>query len=290
MAVKTITTQQGYITGSATSKDGTTIGYRQLGRGPGLLVLHGSMQSAHSHMELAEALADHYTVYLPDRRGRGMSGAYRQPYNIQNDVEDIDALLTKTGAHDVFGISSGAIVLLNAALQLPSIRRAAIFEPPLITEGSLSIDFLPRFDQQIAEGKTAAALVTGMLGAQLGPPVFNKIPRVVLELLTRMMMDRKTSPDDISMRTLAPTLHYDFQLVSEMEGKTENYRGIRAEVLLMGGSASPAYLKTSVQALEHIIPHARRIEFPGLGHSATGPAAMGGKPEIVAQTLREFFT
>ena len=61
-------------TRSVISADGTLIGYRQLGQGPGLVLVHGAMESAQSHMQLAEALADTFTVYLPDRRGRGMSG------------------------------------------------------------------------------------------------------------------------------------------------------------------------------------------------------------------------
>src|SRR5690348_4242592 len=69
----TVAAQEHYMTSSVTSKDGTTIGYRQLGHGPGVVLLHGAMESAQSHLQLAEALADTYTVYLPDRRGRGLS-------------------------------------------------------------------------------------------------------------------------------------------------------------------------------------------------------------------------
>src|ERR687896_2414995 len=50
-----------YTTCFVTSKDGTTIGYRQLGRGPALLLLHGHMESAQSHIQLAEALAASFT-------------------------------------------------------------------------------------------------------------------------------------------------------------------------------------------------------------------------------------
>ena len=53
-----------------TSRDGTIIGYRQLGRGPGVIAVHGGMQAAQNLMKLAGALADSFTVYLPDRRGR----------------------------------------------------------------------------------------------------------------------------------------------------------------------------------------------------------------------------
>jgi hypothetical protein len=44
-------------TDSATSRDGTTISYRQLGHGPGVVMLHGAMETAQRHMQLAEALA-----------------------------------------------------------------------------------------------------------------------------------------------------------------------------------------------------------------------------------------
>jgi pimeloyl-ACP methyl ester carboxylesterase len=201
------------VRGAVVSKDGTTIGYRQLGLGPGLVVLHGAMESAQSHMQLAEALADTYTVYLPDRRGRGLSGPYNSGDGVQQDIEDMDALLTKTSAHDVFGVSSGAIISLQAALTLPAIHRAAIFEPPLMFDGSAPTAWLTRFDHEMSQGKVAAAMITGMEGAEMGPPILNRIPRWLLERMTTMMMDsedKKASSDDVTMRMLAPTLHLTF--------------------------------------------------------------------------------
>ena len=288
----TATAREHYSIGSVTSQDGTTISYRQLGYGPGVVLLHGAMESAQSHMQLAEALADTFTVYVPDRRGRGLSGPYGKDYSIQEDVEDMDALLTKTGAHNVFGVSSGAIIWLQAALTLPAIHKAAIFEPPLSINGSASTAFLTRYDKEMAQGKVASALVTGMKGAQMGPPIFNVIPRWLLDLLTNIAMkseDKKAKSDDVTMRMLAPTLHYDFQLVIETKGALESFKAIRAEVLLLGGGKSPAYLKVALDVLEKVFPHAKRIEFPGLNHGASGNTDRGGQPERVAQELRRFF-
>jgi pimeloyl-ACP methyl ester carboxylesterase len=281
-----------YITGAVVSKDGTTIGYRQLGQGPGLIVVHGAMESAQSHMQLAEALADSYTVYLPDRRGRGLSGPYRSGDILPQAVEDMDALLAKTGAHDVFGVSSGAIICLEAALTLPAIQKAAIFEPPLMFNGSAATAWLTRFDNEIAQGKVAAAMITGMKGAEMGPPMLNLIPRWLLERMTTMMMaseDKKAGDGDVTMRMLAPTLHYDFQLVIEMNGALESFRGLRPEVLLLGGSKSPAYLTRALDALEKVLPDVTRVEFPGLGHEASGNRDRRGHPERVARELRRFF-
>jgi len=157
-----------YITGSVTSKDGAAIGYRQLGHGPGVVLLHGAMSSAHNHMQLAEALADAFTVYVPDRRGRGLSGPYGDAYSLQKEVEDMDALLTTTGAHNVFGVSSGGIIWLQAALTLPAIHKAAIYEPPLFDNDATPAAILMRYDKEMAQGKVAAALITGMKGGADG--------------------------------------------------------------------------------------------------------------------------
>jgi pimeloyl-ACP methyl ester carboxylesterase len=289
----TTATPEHYTTGFVTSKDGTTIGYRQLGQGPGLVLLHGAASSGYNHIQLAEALAEAFTVYLPDRRGRGLSGPYSKDYSIQKDVEDMDALLTKTGAHNVFGVSSGGIICLQAALTLPAIHKAAIFEPPFFMNDTVTpTAVLTRFDQEMAQGKVAGALITGMKGAQMGPPIFNVMPRWLLESLVSMAMkseEKKGLGGYVPMKELAPTLHYDFQLVVDMSGKLESFRAVRAEVLLLGGSKSPAFLKVALDALEKVLPHVKRVELPGLGHAASWNTDRGGQPEPVAQELRRFF-
>jgi pimeloyl-ACP methyl ester carboxylesterase len=279
-------------TGSVSSQDGTTIGYRQLGHGPGVVLLHGSMSSGHNHMQLAEAMADAFTVYLPDRRGRGLSGPYSKDHSIQKDVEDIDALLNKTGAHNVFAVSTGGIICLQAALTLPAIHKAAIYEPPLFINSSVPTAVLTRFDNEMAQGNVAAALVTGMKGAQMGPPILNFVPRWLLERGTKIAMageDKKPESDYVTMRMLAPTLHYDFQLTVEMSGALESFKAMRTEVLLLGGSKSPAYFKIALHALEKVLTHVKRVEFLGLDHGASWNTDRGGQPKPVAQELHRFF-
>ena len=283
-----------YTINSVISRDGTRIQYLQLGTGPGVVMLHGAMEFARSHLALAEELADAFTVYLPERRGHQLGFPFVSEYSMQKEVDDLAALLDKTGAHSVFGVSAGGLICLQAALTLPSIKRVAVYEPALIVNGSPSVDFLPQYDREIAEGKTAAALVIGMKGAQLGPPVFNVIPRWLLERLTTITMkqeEKKARPGDITMRTLAPTLHYDFQLVAEMADSMEKFRGIKSEVLLLGGDKSPAWLKIALDSIEKTLPYVKRIEFPGLDHGGSSDLSStnrSGQPEIVATELRKF--
>ncbi|HUB08811.1 MAG TPA: alpha/beta hydrolase [Myxococcales bacterium] len=278
------------MTGAVTSRDGTAIGYRRLGQGPGVVVLHGAFESSESHRELAEALADAFTVTLPDRRGRGLSGPFGDHPGVQQEVEDLDALLSESGARRVVGISSGAIVCLHAALALPALEKAVIFEPPLVLpRGAAAL--VARCDRELAEGRTAAALVTAMKASRMGPAVFDFAPRCLLEALAGAMLrgeERGAGPDAMTVRKLAPTLRFDFALALATDGQLERFEAIRAALLLLGGSRSPAFLKASLDGLHEILPAARRAVLPGLGHGALGNANRGGKPARAAEALRRF--
>ena len=178
-------------------------------------MLHGAASSGYNHLQLAEALADAFSVYLVDRRGRGLSGPFGSDYSIGKEVEDLDALLVATGAHHVFAVSSGAIIALQAALTLPALQKVAIHELPLLVKDPAAA--LARFDQEMAKGNEAAALALAMKAAQMGPRVFNVLPLWLLERLTKMMMageDKKPKSEYVTMRALAPTLHYDCSLSS----------------------------------------------------------------------------
>jgi pimeloyl-ACP methyl ester carboxylesterase len=291
----TVPAPEPFIIGSVTSKDGTTVSYRQLGRGPGIVLLHGAMESAKSHMRLAGALADAFTIYLPERRGHTLGVPFVKAYRMQQEVDDLEALLTTTGATSIFGVSAGGLICLQAALTLPGVHKVAVYEPALVVNESASTALLPRYDREIVQGNVAAALVTGMQASQLGPPIFNVMPRWLLELLTKAAMkseDKKTKSGDVTMKALAPTLHYDFQLIAEMAEALENFTAICTEVLLLGGSKSPVWLKVGLASLEKVLPHAKRIEFPGLDHGGSSDDSStnrGGQPERVAEELRRFF-
>jgi len=281
-----------YSTDSITSKDGTTIGYRQLGHGPGVVILHGSMSTGYNHLQLAELLADAFTVYLPDRRGFGLSDLRGKDYTIQNDVEDLDALLAKTGTHKVLGVSAGSIICLKAALTLPAIHKLATYEPPLFTNSTVPAAIMTRFDEEMAQGKVAAALTTTTKGVPLMSEMFSAMPRWLLEIMTNRMIsfeDKRGSGEYASFRKLAPTLHHDGQIIIEMSGQQESLRAIRAEVLLLGGSKSTVFLKAGLESVAKVLPQARRVEFPGLNHSSTWNTDRGGQPRPVAQELRRFF-
>jgi pimeloyl-ACP methyl ester carboxylesterase len=272
---------------TVTSADGTTISYQETGDGPGLVILHGAMQTGHSQIDLARALAADFTCYLPDRRGRGASGPAGDGYGLRREVEDLQALLEATGARHALGVSSGAIITLHTALARPGLlTRAVLFEPPLGLTGSDPAACLPRLERELAAGRIPAALVTGMRAARLGPPFFNALPRPVQVLLTGLMVRNAKE-----FAELAPSLRQDIQLVAEATtGDLTPYREMAAETLLLGGDRSQAHLRTALDGLERVLPRARRVELAGLDHSATSNAGQRGRPELVAEAVRGFLT
>jgi len=285
-----------YGTNFVTSKDGTSIGYRQYGHGPAVVLVQGMMGTAHNFDQIATLLADTFTVFVPDRRGRGLSRDTGKDYGIQKEVEDLDALLSQTGAHNVFGLSAGAIVALQAALTLSDIHKLAIFEPPLFINGTLPNAQIARYEKEMTQGKRAAALVTAMQAGQFGPPLLNRMPRWLLEAFVNRILkieEKNGSGDYASMKELAFTLHNDFHLVSTMSDKLANFSAVRTKVLLLGGGKSPAYFKTALESLEKVLPNFKRVTFPELGHGAAwnydSQRNPDGRPEAVAQELLQFF-
>ncbi len=279
--------------GSVVSRDGTSIGYLTVGRGPAVVILHGSMESARSHTLLAEQLADDFTVYLPDRRGRGMSGPYRRDHSIRTEVEDLAAVMAASGAHMAFGVSASGLVVLEAARTLPDLRKVAVYEPALVMDGAKHTAWLSRFDREMADGDTAAAMITSMEGLELGPPVFKIIPRRLLTAMTAAAMkkeDRTAVAGAVTMRQLAATLHYEGALLAESAGTVDAYSTVDADVLVLGGTKGLPFLKSGRDALANTLPRNRRVELSGLQHGASSdpsPTNPGGKPEIVAQIARE---
>src|SRR5436309_15202180 len=95
--------------------------------------------------KLAPRLARDFTVFMYDRRGRGASGD-TQPYAVEREVEDLDALIREAGgAAGVFGYSSGANLALEAAAHGLNITKLALYDAPFIVG-----DDLPRPPKEIA--------------------------------------------------------------------------------------------------------------------------------------------
>jgi pimeloyl-ACP methyl ester carboxylesterase len=280
-----------YTTDFVTSKDGTKIGYRQIGKGEGLILVHGGMMYSQNFMKLAELLADKFTIYIPDRRGRGLSGPPGDNYSLIAESLDLQALIKKTETQNVFGLSSGAIIVLQTSIIEPSIQKIALYEPPIPVNGTNPAKWLGDYEQAMAErnfGKAMISIVRGTGDTSLMGrlPNFLTIPFMNFAVKADAKDKETNSKNEVPLETLISNMRYDAKAVIESEGIIDRSKNITANVLLLGGQRSQLYLKTALDVLSSTFPNAKRVEFHGQGHLA---ADNSGKPEVVAKELQSFF-
>lgn len=289
-----------YATASVTSRDGTTIGFRRLGSGPALVILHGGGLASQHYMKIGAALSDRFTVCIPDRRGRGMSGPYGPDYSIEREDEDLAAVVAGTGAERVFGTADGGLFALHGSVSIPQIRAVAVFEP-VVFVGQPGLDefkaTIVRGDALVATGDIATAL--SQLAADAGNDPRTQSVSTPLRLLGRLL----TTPlacrallaidalaargDTVALRDLVPALIPELHEVAATEGTIDFYRGVEAQCLLMCGTGAPPLFTGTRDALLQVLPHATSVELPGANHGAAQDR--GGSPAVIADQLRQFF-
>jgi pimeloyl-ACP methyl ester carboxylesterase len=279
------------------SADGTRIGFERLGAGPVLVLVQGAMGTAYTFHELAQALADSFTLVLPDRRGRGHSPhRFDSGYTIADDIADLDAVLRATGGGFVFGLSSGADIVLEAALTLPSIERIALYEPAVFPAG-IPTKGIKRFNTYAAAGDLPGMLVSGMKLGRFGPAGMRAMPDRLLKPVVKRIMkteEKAGTGGYASMAELGQALRYDFAIAQSIDGTSAKFKDVTQPVLLLGGSKSSDYLKRALDRLEEIIPDATRVEIAGADHAAAWNVDPKrnphGNPTAVAEALKTYFT
>lgn len=246
---------------TVTSKDGTTIGYDTRGAGPALILVDGAtgFRSQGYSNELADLLAPDFTVYSYDRRGRGESGD-TQPFAIEREIEDIEALIDAAGgAAYVYGISSGGALALEAAIRLQGkVKKLALYEIPYDAskEGIAAWHtYRAKLSELLAAGQRGDAIALFMS--------FVGVPE-------DMMAGMRQSPMWAPLEGIAPTLAYDAAaLGADRVPPTERAAEVTAQTLVMDGSASLAYMpfmRASAEALTKAIPNAQHQVVEGQSH------------------------
>jgi len=256
------------------SSDGTTIAFDRIGHGPSLLLVDGALayRGLGPSGPLAELLSPHFTVFTYDRRGRGDSGD-TAPYSVKREIEDIEALAGEAGG-DVFvwGISSGAVLALEAAKQIRSVRKLALYEAPLIVDDSrpTTEDDWRRIREAIAAGRRGDAVRVFL--KSVGVPAF------VIALMRWMPMWSK-------LEAVADTLPHDGALMEDdQKGRpltASRWASVTIPTLVMDGGKSPQWMHNGTQALTKVLPNAQFRTLPGQTHNV--------KAKALAPVLIEFF-
>jgi pimeloyl-ACP methyl ester carboxylesterase len=286
-----MTLSKEHTIGFVTSKDGTKIGFRKLGSGSGLILVHGGMMTSQNLMKLAELLSNEFTVYIPDRRGRGLSGPHGNSYNLSAETEDMQALINNTKTQNIFGLSSGAIIALQTAIVEETIKKVALYEPPIPVNGTKPAAWVDKYELAMSKGNLGEALISIVRGTGDSSllsilPSFITIPFMNMAIKADTKDKETKMGNEVPLKTLISTMHFDPKVVFESEGIINKCKDISADVLLLGGQRSQDYLKIALDALSSALPLSKRIEFSGMGHLA---AENGGNPKVVAKELLSFF-
>ncbi|MDG4827561.1 alpha/beta hydrolase [Asanoa sp. WMMD1127] len=262
-------------TRTTTSADGTTITYDVKGQGP-TLVLVPAVLSTRAWDPLYQGLLDllsaDFTVVHYDRRGRGDSGN-TAPYSVDKEIQDIAAVIKDNGGQAyAYGISSGAVLTLRAAEQLPELTRIALYDPPFIVDDSrppLPDDYVEQLERAIAEGRRGDAVELLMTKAIGLPP----------EWLAGM----KADPSWAGMEAVADTISHDGRIVgTTMSGRPlpAEWKGITTPTLVLNGGNSEPFMHTSGRQLADLLPHAEHQVVPDQSHDVA--------PAAVAPFLRSY--
>ena len=250
-----------------TSTDGTQISVEHVGTGPSLVLVDGAFcgRSFGPARPLAMKLADSFTVYFYDRRGRGASGD-PQPYSVDSEI-------TYAGENAfVYGISSGAALALEAAAAGVPIRKLATYEAPYTGVGNIegkSVDHAAHLNTLLAQNKRGA-MVTYFLVKMIGVPAF--VP-VMLRLMPKVWKSQKDA---------ANTLPYEIAVLNNFTAPTDRLTKITAPTLVMvGGKAAPA-MANAQSTTATATPQALHHTLAGQTHQVSDTA--------VAAELRSFFT
>jgi magnesium chelatase accessory protein len=252
------------------------------GRGPPVLLLHGTGASTHSWRDLAPRLAAHFQVVAPDLPGHAFSGALPRPPTLPAMSRALGALLDELALRPALaaGHSAGAAILVRmtsdrllsvpaivslngALLPLAGVTRA--FSPAAWLLAHLP--FVPRLAAWRAQDPRAVDRLIESTGSRLDPRG--------RALYARLMCD----PAHVA-GALAMMAHWD------LESLQPRLEQLEARTLLVVGSNDRTVPPQQAETLAPRLQDARIVTLPGLGHLAHEEDPHSVEQLLVAEARR----
>jgi pimeloyl-ACP methyl ester carboxylesterase len=223
-----------------------------------------------SNAPVAQLLAARFTTFNYDRRGRGPSGD-TPPYAVEREIEDIDAVIGAAGGTAcVYGTSSGAALVLEAAIYGLPITKAALWEPPYIEDPSMR----PPADT----AKTFTDLVTSDRRGDAVEFFMTKVVGMPAEFAAQA----RTQPWWGATEALAHTLAYDATIMGDYSLPLDRAARVTVPTLVLAGGASFPFMRETAEALAKAIPMGRTEVLEGQTHDVA--------PDVIAPALEKFLS
>ncbi len=253
------------------SKDGTAIAFKKTGTGPSVILVDGAFCSSNfgPMPKLAPVLEKYFTVITYDRRARGESGDTK-PYDVQREIEDIEALIDVAGgsAH-LFSISSGAILAIHAAASGLKISKLALFEPPFVG------------DREGRRPANAESMLKTMIAEKRRGDAVNFYLRKVMGLPAIITWILRLTPNWPKMKANANSLPYDAYICGDFNIPKQQVSSLTMPTLVIASTKSPAMLRNAAHAVAELLPNGTQISLDGKIHDVP--------PEILGPVLQKFY-
>lgn len=238
------------------SADGTRLAVRRTGRGAPVVLVHGTLVGKDSGFLLTEpALAEDFTVWSYDRRGRGDSDD-GPDYALDREVEDLLAVIVAAGSRPhVVAHSFGAVCALVAAQRGADVRSLTLYEPPL------------RHGQrdEAAVERVGAAVNRGDLDTAMH--LFFELADGSQDDVSMM---RAMRPIWKRMRAASRTLPRELEALRGWDWSPHEWSLPDTPMLLIGGAETEGGFFPTLDELREAFPHAEVDVIPGQRHLAMG--------------------
>lgn len=248
------------------SKDGTPIAYERRGEGPPLVLVHGTLANHTRWEPIVQTLAQHFTVYAVDRRGRGESGD-TEPYSLEREFEDVAAVVdSMSDKVNVVGHSFGALCVLEASLLTSNIRRLVAYEPPPVPFPDGVMD---RIQALLDAGDPEEAVITFV--------------REIVRMPPHELERWRTTPVFPARVAAAHTIPREVNGVMAYQSKPERFKNMNVPTMLLLGGDSPPFVRGITEGWHDALPDSRIVVLPGQQH-----IAMDIAPDLFIQEVMRF--
>lgn len=239
-----------------------TVAYTDTGRGPTVILAHGSGGSHRQWSSLAGHLQDQYRVLVPDLTGYGESEGWSETENFNPfiDVELLEALCEMAGeAVHLVGYSYGGAMSLEVARR----GNAAIRSLSLIEPVSFHLLRPAGREQMWRKIHTVANAIGDAVKAGDKKRAANIFMPFWIGRITWWLLPRHSKQ---TITNAMDKVAHEFRVLDHLPMQPADYHKIELPIQLIMGARTRKPARTTIEVINEILPAVQLTIIKGAGH------------------------